>query len=386
MKILLYAPMKHPDHPSPSGDRTIGREVRAMLLALGHEVEVVSRLSSLTMEPAARSLEDALALAQVKALTLTARYRRAAVRPDLWISFHLFAKSPDLLGPLVAQALDIPYVTISASVSSSDRSSAFRAGLALARTAIRRCDAVFWNKPKDKKAIARLAKCPLEYLPPSVDPERFAAARPLDLRAGGAGPVIATLSLWRPGRKVDSLVFLARALTILHERAPGAPWLAVVAGDATAPDPVVASKARADVRAAFAGLPAARGRFHGLVAPGEVPAFLKGADAFAFPGLREPLGMVFLEAQAAGLPVVAVGNSGIATMVSKDGAILVDAPEPEDYADALAALLADRERRARMGEAALRFVAAERSQAAARAHLAEGLAMAIEHHRRRRRR
>jgi len=159
--------------------------------------------------------------------------------------------------------------------------------------------------------------------------------------------------------------FLAQALTILHQRAPESPWVAVIGGD---------GEAREEVKTAFATLPSWRVRFFGLVPPEEVPAFMKGCDIFAFPGLQEPLGMVYLEAQAAGRPVVAVRNSGIATMVSPEGAILVDTPDPQAYADALEALMADPERRQCMGDTALKFVVTERSRGHPRWRLRQGQA------------
>jgi glycosyltransferase involved in cell wall biosynthesis len=177
--------------------------------------------------------------------------------------------------------------------------------------------------------------------------------------------------MFRSGRKVDSLKLLAEALEILHERSPDEPWLTVIGGG---------GPAREEALAAFSSLPRNRVRFFGLVPTEDVPAFMKGCDIFAFPGLAEPLGLVFLEAQATGLPVVAVRNEGIASVSSPDGTILLNSSRPAAYADALMELIADPERRRQMGNTALRFVAMERSRTVAQVRLAEGLAAAIEHH------
>ena len=39
MRIAFYAPMKPPNHPVPSGDRTMARLMMAALELAGHEVE-----------------------------------------------------------------------------------------------------------------------------------------------------------------------------------------------------------------------------------------------------------------------------------------------------------------------------------------------------------
>ncbi len=39
--------------------------------------------------------------------------------------------------------------------------------------------------------------------------------------------------------------------------------------------------------------------------------YYSACDLFVFPGIRESLGLVFLEAQSCGLPVVAFDNAGV---------------------------------------------------------------------------
>ena len=44
MKVAFYAPLKPPDWPVPSGDRTIARSIIRALTIAGHTVTVAARL------------------------------------------------------------------------------------------------------------------------------------------------------------------------------------------------------------------------------------------------------------------------------------------------------------------------------------------------------
>ncbi|MFD5161456.1 glycosyltransferase family 4 protein [Streptomyces hawaiiensis] len=99
-------------------------------------------------------------------------------------------------------------------------------------------------------------------------------------------------------------------------------------------------------------------RFTGAVPWSELPAHYGAGDVFAMPcrtrrgGLDvEGLGIVYLEASATGLPVVA-GDSGGAPDAVLDGETgwVVRGGSPEDAADRITALLGDAELRRRMGE------------------------------------
>lgn len=99
-------------------------------------------------------------------------------------------------------------------------------------------------------------------------------------------------------------------------------------------------------------------RFTGPVPWAELPAHYGAGDVFAMPcrtrrgGLDvEGLGIVYLEASATGLPVVA-GDSGGAPDAVLDGETgwVVRGGEPGDAAERINALLGDAELRRRMGE------------------------------------
>jgi D-inositol-3-phosphate glycosyltransferase len=81
--------------------------------------------------------------------------------------------------------------------------------------------------------------------------------------------------------------------------------------------------------------------------------FYTAADLTVVPSYNESFGLVALESQACGVPVVAAGVGGLRTAVA-DGrtGTLVGSHRTEDWAGALGALLRSPQRRARLGAAA----------------------------------
>jgi glycosyltransferase involved in cell wall biosynthesis len=96
--------------------------------------------------------------------------------------------------------------------------------------------------------------------------------------------------------------------------------------------------------------------FTGYVSPEDLPAVYAAASCFVFPSLYEGFGLPVLEAMAAGTPVVA-SRAGSIPEIAGDAAVLVDARDAGEMADAIGAVLTD-------GALRDRLIARGRQQAA----------------------
>ena len=116
MRIAFYAPLKPPDHETPSGDRRVARLLIEALRLAGHEPVLASHLRS--FDPIGRAFRQKKLAAHGRqaAERLIDRWRaRPDAAPGLWLTYHLHYKAPDWIGPAVSTALAIPYVVAEAS-------------------------------------------------------------------------------------------------------------------------------------------------------------------------------------------------------------------------------------------------------------------------------
>ena len=199
-------------------------------------------------------------------------------------------------------------------------------------------------------------KAALEHLPPGVDAERFKPdpASRNDMRARfrlGQRPTVVCVSRLVPRKGQDMLI---RALPAIRQRVDGAAL--VIAGGGPYLDTLRGLAGRFGV--------ADHVTFTGGVPSADLPAYHAMADVFAMPcrtrgaGLDvEGLGIVFLEASATGVPVVA-GSSGGApeTVQHNKTGLVVDGRSVPQIADAVSELLADPDRAAAMGAAGREWI------------------------------
>jgi D-inositol-3-phosphate glycosyltransferase len=138
-----------------------------------------------------------------------------------------------------------------------------------------------------------------------------------------------------------------RALALLRDREHDDLRLIVLGEDSRDGDE--SEKERLKAVAASVGV-RDRVDFLGSVAQHELPYFYAAADACVMPSYSESFGLVALEAQACGCPVVASGVSGLRSVVRDDvSGYLIDGHDPAEYAERIGRLLADPELAQQMG-------------------------------------
>ncbi len=148
--------------------------------------------------------------------------------------------------------------------------------------------------------------------------------------------------MFRTGVKTEGLIWTINACAELKRRKK--PVQLVIAGD---------GKERKPVQALGESLLSKNVRFVGKISRDRMYQFYSAGDIFVFPGIRETLGMVYLEAQACGLPVVAFHNGGIPEVVlDKVTGFLTPPFDLRSYTDAITRILDNPAMRRKMGEAA----------------------------------
>ncbi len=362
MTIAFYAPLKSPDHPVPSGDRQMARLLMAALRQAGYDPQSASSLRGY-LPKGDGGLEALQAAAQEEVQRLLDAYAsNAAKSPDLWFTYHPYYKSPDLIGPQIAGALGVPYVTAEASHANKRAQGPWARAHRHNQEALERADLNFYFTPRDREGLVNLTGrdskvCPL---PPFLDVQHIPARAVWETCSDD--PIrLLTVAMMRHDVKLESYRMLADALRGLEHLS----WSLDIVGD---------GEARADVEQAFAALPADRLTWHGRLAPEDLAPLYAGCELYVWPGFGEAYGMAFLEAQAAGLAVVAQDTGGIASVVRHgETGLLTPLGDVEGFRQGISELTEDRARLAGFGQAAQSFVRSERSIETASMRLKDAL-------------
>jgi D-inositol-3-phosphate glycosyltransferase len=184
-------------------------------------------------------------------------------------------------------------------------------------------------------------------VPPGID---LATFQPLDRAEArrkigyGAGRLLLFVGRLERLKGVDVAI---KALALLRDREHDDLRLIVLGEDVR--DGEESEKERLKAVATSLGV-RDRVDFLGSVAHHELPYFYAAADAVVMPSYSESFGLVALEAQACGRPVVASGVSGLRSVVRDEvSGYLIEDHDPALYAERIGRLLADPELAQQMG-------------------------------------
>lgn len=317
MRIAFYAPMKPPDDPVPSGDRRMARLLMEAMRKAGHKVDVAAKFK--TREGSGDPVQQRriLKAGEKWAERLVDRYRRLpeGARPNAWFTYHLYYKAPDVIGPIVADRLEIPYVIAEASHAPKRADGPWALFHRANAFSISRADGVLVLNPVDSQCTQALLKPSAEVVPlkPFLDLSPYSAVRRERLKvrqdlAVGLGldlskPWLIATGMMRKGAKMRSYEALAKALTPLV----GRDWQLLIVGD---------GPERQAVETAFRRFGDDKVAFLGLVEEADLPRVLSSADLMVWPAVDEAFCMALLESQAAATPVVAGAYGGVPELVA----------------------------------------------------------------------
>jgi hypothetical protein len=347
-RVAFYAPMKPPHHPVPSGDREMARNLMQIIAAGGAEVTLVSdlRLRDRTGDEAVQAVLRRQAAEETS--------RLISEMPDcaLWVTYHNYYKAPDLIGPAVAKARGIPYVQIESTRANSRLTGPWADFAWAAHQAADAADVIFYLTAYDRETLER-DRCgsqALVNLPPFLPSQTLPQPSSLD------GPMLAA-GMMRDGDKLSSYRIIAQTLRYVSSG-----WQLEIAGD---------GPARSDVEALMAPF-GNRVTFLGQLDREALSKAYQRASLFLWPGVNEAFGMVYLEAQAHGLPVAAQDRPGVRDILVPDVYPPVQSG-PQALADEIDRLLADPVLRARRGGDGMKMIARNHLAPAASARFWEAV-------------
>ncbi|QJB55991.1 glycosyltransferase family 4 protein [Pseudodesulfovibrio sp. zrk46] len=344
MRIAFCTPFKPVYHSSISGDVTIARDLFHTLKRFGHELIPVEYF------PAKQIYWKPHKWAAAKAAmdNMIAQSRDA----DCWFTYGTYYKVPDIFGPTVSKQHDIPYFLYQASYA-ENRANHIKTwpGYMLNKRAMLTATHIFCNRVNDMETCRKiLPKHKFSYISPGLPNGMFGRKRGArdwwrNRWNVGDSTVVMTAAMMRHGVKTEGIRWVIASCADLIVR--GHDIKLMVAGD---------GPKRRELEAMARLRLGDRVEFLGLVDRLELPDVFSAGDVFAFPGLEESVGMVYLEAQQCGLPVVATSDEG-APYVVKDGySGLITPVDKEEFTFGLRRLVEDKEYRESLGKQAIEYV------------------------------
>ncbi|WP_245977021.1 glycosyltransferase [Cryobacterium soli] len=352
---LHTSPGAEPGSGDAGGMNVVVRHQAEAMAALGHQVEILTRRSSPEM-PTMRRLSPGVTLRYLDAGPLRSvpkgdhegfidefRVRASSLGPwDVIHSHHWFSGMAML--PL-ARELGVPHVQSFHSIAADEATPLSdgerpESGGRMAGEAwlARESDLIVAISAAEADTVVQRLGGSMDRIvvvPPGVDGAMFhplgAAVTPV---AGANARGYAVVA----GR-LQPLKGLDLAIEALAAVPAGLRPELVIAGDASADyDGYIDELTRLAARHGIAR----QVRFVGPCNRVKLAGLMRGARVVLVPSHSETFGLVALEAAASGVPVIAQGTGGLReAVIDGDTGLLVESRDPQDWADALTAVLSD---------------------------------------------
>ena len=345
-KIAYYMPFKPMDHHNPSGDLIIGTGIFEHLKQ-HYTIETVSTLRARWIY-----YKPSLLLK----LFREQRHICKKLKHDpvtLWLSYHSYYKAPDVLGAYCSHKLGIPYIIFQGIYSTKRRKKLTTwLGFYLNKWVLQQANVVITNKQRDYKNLQRLLpNDQILFIPPGIHPKQFIpdeeagkeTRKNLDIKENET--VVITAAMFRPGVKTRGIELVIDACSEVQKN--GTTCTLLIVGDGK-------NRSQLEEKAQHAGC---RIVFTGKIKRNAMYRYLNSADIFAFPGIEEGLGMVYLEAQSCGLPAVAYEDWGASeAIINGKTGLLSPANMPRQFVDNIALLAKNVSLRKQLGKEAIQHI------------------------------
>ena len=297
----------------------------------GYCVDIASDLRAFLRDPDDECEDARLRQQACREIERLSAHWRQHGAPVLWFCYHPYFKSPDLIGPEMCHRFNIPYVTSEASYSTRRSQGSWASAQETVLKSINQAAVNICFTQRDRKGLrSASSSATLTMLRPFIDTSTF-LANELSTDANNAScqdsSRLIVVAMMRAGDKMNSYRRLAESLQqLMHLQ-----WTLSVVGDG----PLCS-----DVHSLFDAFPAERIEWHGLLEPPDIASLLTRSALYVWPGCGEAYGLAYLEAQAAGVPVVAYATAGVPEVVEHDASgILTPEGDDDAYAAAIAHLL-----------------------------------------------
>lgn len=260
---------------------------------MGWTISKPFQLSTFIKKPCLSNQEEL----RDKALSLSKAYLEQLKKNkiDLWITYHVYHKSPDWIGPIICKELGIPYIIFEPSYARKREKSSWQINLDSSKESILKASHLFTFSRNDTDGLLNLVK---EDKVTQIKPFINASIKPPFGKTTAQDVTLITTAMMRAGDKFESYKLLAQSLKHTCQTN----YKHIVYG-------------HGECRKKIEKLFDYKTKFLGCRKRKDIFKALEKADIFVWPAVNEAYCLSLLEAHACGVPIIAGDFGGVSEIV-----------------------------------------------------------------------